>query len=118
MTRVKALLRRWFASLVDDEYQRVTKDNVVLRQANMDLRDELGRYQTALAGATVDLREETAARIKAQATAGVLENEVNDTWALRDRMMRQRDLVIAERDAMRDRLIELGEVMVEVPEHG
>jgi ribosomal protein S3AE len=118
VTRVKALLRRWFAALVDDEYQRVTKDNVVLRKEAMALSTKVVRYETALAAATVDLREETAARIKAQATAAALENEVNDAWALRNRTIRQRDLVIAERDAMRDRLIELGEVMVEVPEHG
>jgi cell division septum initiation protein DivIVA len=118
MTRVKALLRRWFAAVVDDEYQRVTKDNVVLRGENMAIRAELARYQTALAGATVDLREETAARIRAQATAAALEEEVNAAWGVRNRTIRQRDLVIAERDAMRDRLVELGEVMVEVPEHG
>jgi hypothetical protein len=54
----------------------------------MALSTKVVRYETALAGATVDLREETAARIKAQATAAALEEEVNAAWGVRNRTIR------------------------------
>jgi hypothetical protein len=110
VTRVKALLRRWFAALVDDEYQRVTKDNVVLR-------NELDRHRMIAGGAAMDAREATRERMRAEKCAQDAEAALVEAEGKHARVMRQRDLVIAERDAMRDRLIELGEVMVEVPEH-
>jgi hypothetical protein len=109
VTRVKVLLRHRFAVLVDDEYRRVVNDNVVLRT-------QVRRYEAALAGATADLQEETAARIKAEGQARALEDEVNRTYDVRDRYRQQRDNVIAERDVAYERLRELGEWMTaEVP---
>jgi hypothetical protein len=119
MTRVKALLRQWLAALVDDEYQRVTKDNVVLRQMCMDLRAKVARYETALAAATADLQDETAARIKAQSTAAGLEHEVNSMCAVVKRVSQQRDNMHRERDAAYAAALEAGAAMTaEVPSDG
>jgi hypothetical protein len=92
MSRVKVLLRHRFAALVDDEYRRVTNDNVVLRT-------QVRRYEAALAAATADLQEETAARIKAEGQARALEGEVNEMYAVVKRVSQQRDNMHRERDA-------------------
>jgi hypothetical protein len=112
VTRVKALLRHWFAAQVDDEYRRVVNDNVVLRA-------QVRRYETALAGATADLQEETAARIKAEGQARALEDEVNEMCAVVKRVSQQRDNMHRERDAAYAAAREAGAVMTaEVPSDG
>jgi hypothetical protein len=119
VTRVKALLRHWFAAQVDDKYRRVTKDNIVLRQMCMDLRAKVARYETALAGATADLQEETAARIKAEEQARALESEVNSMCAVVKRVSQQRDNMHRERDAAYAAAREAGAAMTaEVPSDG
>jgi hypothetical protein len=110
--RVKVLLRHRFAALVDDEYRRVVNDNVVLRT-------QVRRYEAALAGATADLQEETAARINAEGQARALEDEVNEMYAVVKRVSQQRDNMHRERDAAYAAAREAGAAMTaEVPSDG
>lgn len=104
MSPVKVLLRHRFAALVDDEYRRVTNDNVVLRT-------QVRRYEAALAAATADLQEETAARIKAEGQARALEDEINSMCAVVKRVSQQRDNMHRERDAAYAAALEAGAAM-------
>lgn len=108
MTRTKLLLRRWFAAQVDDEYRRVTTDNVILRNQNRC-------YETALAGATVDLQEQKADILRAVRREANLESELVELQGVHRRVVAQRDNLIGQLDAAFARLRELGEYDLEVP---
>jgi hypothetical protein len=86
-------------------------------QMCMDLRVKVARYETALAGATADLQDETAARIKAAVgQARALEHEVNSMYAVVKRVSQQRDNMHRERDAAYAAALEAGAAMTaEVP---
>lgn len=108
MTRVKALLRRRFAALVHDEYQRVATDNVILRNQNR-------MYETALAGATVDLQEEKAAHRKIVRRLSDVCGELVELQGVYRRVINQRDDLQARWVAASARLRELGDADLEVP---